>query len=1240
MSNLIDIQQKLKNIPGDQFELLCDAYLACKGYKKPYPYGMSFGTPKTCIGNPDTYFKTRKGKYILAMYTAQDKGFYKKAIKDIDKCLNRKLVDIPKKDISEIIYCHNNTRVSVGDDHKLHEYCKAKRVKLTIIGPGEIASDIYVHYPTLARDFLHLKMDTDQIHTIQDFIKQHDKLAINSPLDTNFMFRESELNEANISLKTNNVLIISGPAGIGKTRFALEVCRHYEKKKYTTLCVKSNQLEIFEDLKSSISLGNKFLFLIDDGNDLPQIKLFLDLLSNDEIKLVITVRDYARNDLLKTVSFHTIPKIIVLKPFSSAQIADLVKKQYKITNNLYFDRIEEIAQGNTRLAFLAATIANKTHSLKALNDVTHLYLNYYENQLNKIIDPQLQLSAGILGFLQSVRTDDIPRLSDFLLSFGLTVQQFITSIKTLNDMEIADYQLEKAAKFSDQCFSNFLVYYVFVDRKIVPLHKIIKEGFIHYQRSTINSCQMLVSIFGSTLTDEYITSEVNAVWNDFQSSGQYFDQFFKSFHAFKPSETLILLQSKIEKHPYNRSKPADFDLSTKSNSTEDETLQILQDYANSSEYQNAIGLIIEYFYKRPDLFREIYNVFTISFGITQFSPSISYRIQSYLLDSLFMSANRRPTIANRLMYVNVASHYLNFVFQHNEYKMDNVFEMQTITINDSEAAINLRKCIINNLITLYKSNQCKAEIEKCLFDYSPNKYYDSCKQIIQNDLLLFEHIFNHFSVNNPYHCIIVLKYSGYFKSLGLTYNRHFYQLQNSNYAKIFSVLNIDVLSKLNKKGDINYRYFQSRIKKVYQAADEKLLKQTIILCTLLENINEYVYPVSNGLQQLFEYYKNDNQKLITLTKLYILNNTPMNIHPKTIFDHLFSIMDKESVKSLVFSNNYTYQSVWQWYYFLELPNSSIDSSSICAIHKFFSKPSKAIKSSYTLLIDGFSKYCSVQNSIISDICKLIIKHFDEAPFISSQYLCELINDYKLQNNFTKDFIYNNLDLYEMIYLKMLNNPNFGDFDGSLLAYTLSIDPTFCIKYIQKVHMLLNHVYHFDNQYCSRLAKAWSNDNYSTIFTTSFKFIKNKIADHYSINIINLMDSSDQTIINNQNDWIISTIKSNSKNKYAMMLLFDMFRNLSTDRKLYFIKYYLSLNNNVNDFKQLALHPYSMDISDNNGPIEIQKRIDFLKQIISLIPDINYTKHRLYLSQCIDQLQEDMKNEETRIILDSFSFDGF
>ena len=134
MSEFTDIESRIKQLDGGAFQNLCDAYLFCEGYGREIcALGMKAGTNKTAKGTPDTYLRTENGKYVLAMYTTQERNFLKKALEDLGKCFDPEKTGLQLEDIKEIVYCCTSGRLSAGDSKKLHDFCEERGVELSAL---------------------------------------------------------------------------------------------------------------------------------------------------------------------------------------------------------------------------------------------------------------------------------------------------------------------------------------------------------------------------------------------------------------------------------------------------------------------------------------------------------------------------------------------------------------------------------------------------------------------------------------------------------------------------------------------------------------------------------------------------------------------------------------------------------------------------------------------------------------------------------------------------------------------------------------------------------------------------------------------------------------------------------------------------------------------------------------------------------------------------------------------------
>ncbi|WP_029331459.1 hypothetical protein [Gillisia marina] len=109
---------------------------------------------------------------------------------------------------------------------------RKKKVNLELIGIDTIALDIMSKYYSLARDFLEISLDTGQILPFDVFISEYNNKAnqLSTPLDNLFFHRKLELDSIQTILNSKNLLILSGAAGVGKTKIGIEAINVFKNE--------------------------------------------------------------------------------------------------------------------------------------------------------------------------------------------------------------------------------------------------------------------------------------------------------------------------------------------------------------------------------------------------------------------------------------------------------------------------------------------------------------------------------------------------------------------------------------------------------------------------------------------------------------------------------------------------------------------------------------------------------------------------------------------------------------------------------------------------------------------------------------------------------------------------------------------------------------------------------------------------------------------------------------------------
>ncbi len=308
------ILNSLTEQDGGKFQRIANAYLSAKGYKNLTATGSKIGTDKTTQGTPDAYFRTQNGKYILVEYSCQQSGLYAKFKEDIEKCLNTTKTGIPINQIDKIILCHTSI-LHARNFLSLKKLCEPHQIELEEFGLNCIAMDLEDKYPWIAKKYLGIQIDTGQIVTKEEFISYYEKSRVATSISNQFFSRENELKLFDDSYAENELIIISGPSGVGKTRFALECCERIcrqdiDIKNYFVINL---NLPIFEDLKKYLYCPENYLIVIDDANRLNQfdhiMNLFLSEVTGRRLKIVVTVRDYALQEVLM-LSSHVNQEVV------------------------------------------------------------------------------------------------------------------------------------------------------------------------------------------------------------------------------------------------------------------------------------------------------------------------------------------------------------------------------------------------------------------------------------------------------------------------------------------------------------------------------------------------------------------------------------------------------------------------------------------------------------------------------------------------------------------------------------------------------------------------------------------------------------------------------------------------------------------------------------------------------------------------------------------------------------------
>ncbi len=700
MSNVNLIQSKITQLEGGAFQSLFDEYL----YKK-YKFtniqtlGVQTATNKPTKGTPDSYVLTEDGMYILINYGSVKSQPADKIKADILSCFNTAKLSLEKDKIKKIICGHCSTNIHIEQFNSITKLLEG--VEIELIGIDTLSHDLALIYPHIAKDQLGVEIDINQFFDIEDFVRVYDANGINAPIDCTFLHRKEEIDATCKSLKNNAVTVLTGPSGIGKTRLAIETCRTLDEKEYKVFCVRSNGNLLYEDIKFYIDNPGKYMLFLDDANTVASLdnvlQTLLTLPDEYEIKILITVREYARERVITTVSKYTKPEIIKIGRFTDEEIKDILKTDLGILNHNFLKKISEIANGNARLAFLAG-IRSVDKGYQAIRNAEDIFKNYYDRILKEaILTKDDILMLFFITVAGPVRGKDNQLYNDLKKQYGATIRENET-VEKLYSLELVDWFKNEITIISDQSLGNYILYYVLFEKRWVSTESLIAIAFPQYKNKAVYALSTLTDIFHSDDVTRYVKNSIISAWDNAPDEQNM--EYLEAFHQVNPDKALCIIKKKIEQEKHVDFDMHSFDVDSKKNYHNISTLEIriMGGFKYTELFDDSIELLMSYFEKRPDLIMDFYFVICEVLLYDEYSRNNKYKNEKKLMDRLWEATNEGENYNFSILYIHVAQYALNTSFSYTEEVKDHkAINYVRMTIGFNEEIALLRSKIWKTL---------------------------------------------------------------------------------------------------------------------------------------------------------------------------------------------------------------------------------------------------------------------------------------------------------------------------------------------------------------------------------------------------------------------------------------------------------------------------------------------------------------------------------------------------------------
>ena len=1191
MSKLLQIEQKILGLNQSTFQKLCAAYL-----KHLYPkdkvkeIGGSHGQETTTTGTPDIRIDLQNGNYIFVECTIQKTDRLKKFKGDIENCFNKKKSGIEVDKIEKIILCHNTKSSKETDKTTLKELCSANDCSLEFIDIDDLKFDLFREYRILAKDFLNIEVDTLQILKIKDFVQESERRA--TSLTNEFLGRENELKYLINFLHSSNIIIVTGKPGVGKTRLVLQA---FEELKvtdddYEVLGIYNKGSSLYDDLQLNFLPEKKYLLLVDDANRLNDFSHIVRLVDNYEIKIVITVRDYALDKVRKHLYLekYTYESININK--LSDELVKEILSSLKITNYRCVESIRRIADGNPRLVLMSADFALKENDCYKLNNVVDIYDSYFAKSIDELSDLKDELILkvlGIISFFRCISKENKAQTEMILTLFEVNENDFWEKSAVLHELELVDlYEDKSMVKAADQVLSLYFFYYTFIKKEICDYSVVLDSFLEDYSGKVRENLYPLLNHFGYEEIIKAIEPQIDNSLINYSNDEAFLFKFYEIFWFCKKTELLIWLKNKIggvsikSIDSYRFEEKKDHDYSFERNHPYFILLKLFSQHPDEN-FKFSFELIVNYVLNTPEATSQLVKYIKSDLSFNQESYNSDYYIQKELLNYLFNKLSDETDVCfyTRLI-IAVSKHFLGLLFEDvRSGRNRKSISILRVHLINCETIRNIRKQLWEFLFENY--NSYELDVFKVVNDYVNNSYNSvfgreerlnpssNTKGIKEFDepfvIKFFDNRFDEKDFKN------VKLYFSFLRQLEeskvdigkyqkitdkfTTQDYLTYQILEWNYfrrKKDYNITDRDDFKEIKKNEIIDYV-------KDFSLEDYLELLDALLRITNSVEEGEHIELGdwnSSSIEIILTDLVNKDTKLcLNLLECIINISNPLKLNPVTVLKKL--VLNRSITNQLyskIINSEFELKSLWRLNILYLIPEERVSMESNTELLNTY----KVIETNFNLKFDHLNKFKPYNENIWIDVLTLLLERCKNEEFTFNTWFEDFFDKYF-------DEVQQHLNLLKELYFYALKKNNLFDYESKIFKTLLGKGNGFVVDYLRVMFNNRSH-YFIKNK---KFDFIWDFDNYDLLVDSLLDFLLQQ-------KFFLLTDDLCHAFfpLNSHKDKVDLYIKRHIKKFYIderkMKLIFKIILHSFPNRRVGYMKELILFNNELTFIQKLPL----------------------------------------------------------------------
>ena len=1251
MSKINQIEQELSQIDASKFHKLINTYLSKKFSFMVHSNGTKIGEDKPISGTPDSFVALEDGDYIFVECTTQKSDIVSKFSKDLNKCFDETKTGIGISKIKKIILACNSD-IKPNEIESLKEYCRSKDIDLCFIGISSLANDLYANYSKIAYDFLGVSVDTVQILDESDFVAEYESGGYATPLNTVLCCRDKEVADIELALKDSQITFITGKAGVGKTRLAIEVAPKFAKENgYKFKAIFNRGVNIYDDLMAYFKVEDeKFLIFIDDVNRIHQalgylLNSFNKKITNSQIKIVATVRDYAK-DIIDKVPSNISYSVIEIQSMHNISVSEIIARNFKNIDPAYNEKIVEISQNNPRMAFMACKIA-QNGSFDAVNNTYDLYKEYFksaDNDINIFGDIEIEKIVAIVAFFRVIDRQNDKQVEVIKQAFEVDIVAIWDKIEKLHRYEIFDMYENSVIKVSDQILASYLFYKtVFVDKSL-KINSFIVNFFPNYSGKIRDVLNQIVPVFDINLILKELKDPVDRLWIECSDKSLLVGhdnnpiiEFVEIFWYLKELEILEKLHEEIQDLEQEHIDVNSTDVFKDNDNRSDLVLNILSLLSRSNDESNlkiTIELIVMYLNKKPNKIHEVIYTLVKDFGYEFDSYTDEYKKEKIVMDKLWELSKNSDTLLLRRLFIGIASEMLGTDFQDARYH-GRTLNLYNYNLVPTQALNDFRKTIFERLDEIFKSSYFLVDLEKFINAYSQKTNISNRKDILEQDSkYMLDLTAKYFNPKIYKHCKIVRDFLSFLDGNKISYDKN---VQTVFKHSCFGIDDLLCLNPYKLEGDNieqNNACIKNELTKFANNHKTKgewleLFNACVEIYNVIDDINPYRFRINFGIF-LEILSSNDSGLFIEVLDEYFKLGDPFLLYLDCRI--LIATFGKNGTFEFIEKQNFKAKDFWKFEIFRAIDENDITQTNAKNLLDLY-------KSADIANIPQYFDYLQKYENIEKDITLKILKVLCNMAISNNKFLITIEMFFYQSTSMLDKYIKTDKKLIETAYfMRLKDNINF-DHDANILNKFLNYDSDFIHRYIINIlNAIGDHASGVNIN--TNFSILFNRTDYDEIFlkiietihdisSKKFVFGKGEFLKSFFMGFRSpLLDT--QKTINIIEQFIDKYFTDNEMMIFISRLICefnsDESENANIDTRAHLYAYIISKNNDYELFKSLKFEK-NLRMSHGSWVPVIQRDIEFYEKLMSMMDTANLLKHRTFINEMIDDLKSRINREK-------------